>query len=86
MNKIKYNPFMLAIACLLLMVTGWLSDHFIASLAPYLYLAPLLSVGSSKHEKSLLELWNDRTLNVDLLMALAAIGACLIGNFLKEPC
>ncbi len=30
MNKIKYNPFMLAIACLLLMVTGWLSDHFIA--------------------------------------------------------
>lgn len=45
MNKIKYNPFMLAIACLLLMVTGWLSNHFIASLAPYLYLSAIIVGG-----------------------------------------
>ncbi|MBC9706844.1 MAG: heavy metal translocating P-type ATPase [Enterococcus sp.] len=83
MNKIKYNPFMLAIACLLLMVTGWLSDHFIASLAPYLYLSAIIVGGFKQTREGLLELWNDRTLNVDLLMALAAIGACLIGNFFE---
>ena len=73
MNKIKYNPFMLAIACLLLMVTGWLSDHFIASLAPYLYLSAIIVGGFKQTREGLLELWNDRTLNVDLLMALADI-------------
>ena len=56
MNKIKYNPFMLAIACLLLMVTGWLSYHFIASLAPYLYLSAIIVGGFKQTREGLLEL------------------------------
>ena len=50
---------------------------------PTFYISAIIIGGYKQTSEGLKELWNDRTLNVDLLMALAAIGACLIGNYFE---
>lgn len=51
--------------------------------SPHFYISAIIIGGYKQTSEGLKELWNDRTLNVDLLMALAAIGACLIGNYFE---
>ena len=76
------KAFAATIGCLLFMIAGLFSTDSLLPSPHFLYQRYYhrwiqTNIGGLK------ELWNDRTLNVDLLMALAAIGACLIGNYFE---
>ncbi|EOH89941.1 heavy metal translocating P-type ATPase [Enterococcus villorum] len=82
MNNIKYT-FIPVISCLSLMLLGLLSQAISPYLSLAFYLGAILFGGFKQTQEGLIELWEEHTLNVDLLMALAAIGACLIGEFFE---
>ncbi|WP_369885935.1 heavy metal translocating P-type ATPase [Enterococcus ratti] len=82
MNNLNY-PFLPTIGCLLLMVLGFIFHSFFPYWSLIFYLGAILFGGYKQTQEGLKELWHEKTLNVDLLMALAAIGACLIGNFFE---
>ncbi|NVF17683.1 cadmium-translocating P-type ATPase [Enterococcus faecium] len=65
------------------MIAGFIFDRFSLTITPLFYISAIIIGGYKQTSEGLKELWNDRTLNVDLLMALAAIGACLIGNYFE---
>ena len=71
------------LAVFLFMIAGFIFDRFSLTITPLFYISAIIIGGYKQTSEGLKELWNDRTLNVDLLMALAAIGACLIGNYFE---
>ena len=77
------KAFAATIGCLLFMIFGFIFDRFSLTITPLFYISAIIIGGYKQTSEGLKELWNDRTLNVDLLMALAAIGACLIGNYFE---
>lgn len=77
------KAFAATIGCLLFMIAGFIFDRFSLTITPLFYISAIIIGGYKQTSEGLKELWNDRTLNVDLLMALAAIGACLIGNYFE---
>ena len=77
------KAFAATIGCLLFMIAGFIFDRFSLTITSLFYISAIIIGGYKQTSEGLKELWNDRTLNVDLLMALAAIGACLIGNYFE---
>lgn len=77
------QTFIPTIGCLLLIILGLATQSFVPFLSIIFYLGAISFGGFKQTREGLTELWQENTLNVDLLMALAAIGACLIGNFLE---
>lgn len=83
MSKEEKQAFLSTLFCLILLVSGKVAEITNFTYYPILYVAAIIFGGWKQTTEGLQELWNDRTLNVDLLMALAAIGACLIGNWFE---
>ncbi len=77
------QTFIPTIGCLLLIILGLATQSFVPFLSIIFYLGAISFGGFKQTREGLTELWQENTLNVDLLMALAAIGACLIGDFLE---
>ena len=77
------QTFIPTIGCLLLIILGLATQSFVPFLSIIFYLGAISFGGFKQTREGLTELWQENTLNVDLLMALAAIGAWLIGDFLE---
>lgn len=83
MGKNEKRALVATLLCLLFMIGGQVAASHSLSWYPVLFLIAIISGGYKQTKEGLTELIQDRTLNVDLLMALAAIGACLIGNWFE---
>ncbi|WP_165006133.1 MULTISPECIES: heavy metal translocating P-type ATPase [unclassified Enterococcus] len=83
MEKPTKKAFIATIGCLVLIVLGLFVQQLNVAFTPLFYIGAIIIGGYKQTSEGLSELWNHRTLNVDLLMALAAIGACLIGNYFE---
>jgi Cd2+/Zn2+-exporting ATPase len=71
------------ILCLLLMILGFILEK---TNNPYAFISYLLAIffgGYKQTKEGLLDTIQNKHLNVDLLMALAAIGACIIGHWFE---
>ncbi len=80
MKKIshEHKVILATLICGILMATGWLIEKSGASYFPMVYLLGMVIGGFYQTKEGLLETFKDKHLSVDLLMALAAIGACTI--------
>lgn len=80
MKKIthEHKVILATVICGILMATGWLIEKSGASYFPFIYVAGMIIGGFYQTKEGLVETFEDRHLSVDLLMALAAIGACTI--------
>lgn len=83
MELLKRKAFISTIFCFVFMILGFVFTKLALPFAPFLYLLAIGIGGFKQTKEGLTELFFDHTLNVDLLMALAAIGACLIGNYFE---
>lgn len=83
MSKEEKKAFFSTLFCLLFLIGGKLLMTLSQPLYPLLFVLAIISGGWKQTFEGISELINERTLNVDLLMALAAIGACLIGNWFE---
>ncbi len=83
MSKEEKQAFLSTVFCLILLISGKVAELMNFPYYPILFVGAIISGGWKQTSEGLLELWQERTLNVDLLMALAAIGACLIGNWFE---
>ncbi|MGM0124331.1 cadmium-translocating P-type ATPase [Enterococcus sp. AZ194] len=83
MSKSEKQAFLSTLFCLLLMILAFILEKNDILIYPFVYSFAILSGGWKQTYEGLSELFSERTLNVDLLMALAAIGACLIGNWFE---
>lgn len=83
MELFKRKAFISTIFCFVFMSLGFIFTKLALPFAPFLYLLAIGIGGFKQTKEGLTELFFDHTLNVDLLMALAAIGACLIGNYFE---
>ncbi|MFR3288435.1 MAG: heavy metal translocating P-type ATPase, partial [Enterococcus casseliflavus] len=83
MSKSESSAVFSTIACLLLMATGFLMASFSIPYSFVPYLLAILAGGWKQTWEGTQELVHDKRLNVDLLMALAAIGACIIGHWFE---
>ncbi|BBM18104.1 ATPase [Enterococcus avium] len=83
MSKKERNAFLSTLFCLLLLIAGKIFMSFSHPAYPLFFILAIVSGGWKQTYEGVSELLKDRTLNVDLLMALAAIGACLIGNWFE---
>lgn len=83
MSKEERKAFLSTLFCLLFLISGKIMMEFSQPFYPVLFILAIVSGGWKQTHEGLSELIHDRTLNVDLLMALAAIGACLIGNWFE---
>ncbi|MDM8213262.1 heavy metal translocating P-type ATPase [Enterococcus hirae] len=82
MTQMQAKKFFSApLLCFLLLLIGVLAESWSQAAAPLLFIAAMLVGGTKRTLAGLQELFQDRKLNVDLLMALAAIGAGLIGHW-----
>lgn len=71
------------VLCLLFMVIGFFLEKSGMFFYPISFIAAIIFGGFKQTKEGLLETIENKRLNVDLLMALAAIGACVIGNWLE---
>lgn len=69
--------------CLFLMLIGLALSYLSLPFSELAYGLAILVGGWKQTGEGLAELWIDRSLNVDLLMAFAAIGACTIGHWFE---
>lgn len=83
MSKKERNAFLSTLFCLLFLVIGKILSGLSQPIYPLFFVLAIISGGWKQTYEGISELVHDRTLNVDLLMALAAIGACLIGNWFE---
>ncbi|MGM0239680.1 heavy metal translocating P-type ATPase [Enterococcus sp. AZ103] len=83
MSKEERQAFLSTIFCLGFLIFGRVIMYFSLSYAPLLFILAIISGGWKQTYEGIKELIQDKTLNVDLLMALAAIGACIIGNWFE---
>ncbi|EOL43279.1 heavy metal translocating P-type ATPase [Enterococcus caccae] len=71
------------ILCLLLIIIGFVLEKLNVRFYPISFAAAIFLGGFKQTKEGLFDTIENRHLNVDLLMALAAIGACLIGNWFE---
>jgi Cd2+/Zn2+-exporting ATPase len=71
------------ILCFLLMILGFILEKTDNSYAFISYLLAIFFGGYKQTKEGLLDTIKNKHLNVDLLMALAAIGACIIGHWFE---
>lgn len=83
MSKKERNAFLSTLFCLLFLIIGKVLMSLSQSVYPLFFVLAIVSGGWKQTFEGVSELIHDRTLNVDLLMAMAAIGACLIGNWFE---
>lgn len=83
MSPTEKQAFKATLICLALMIAGKVTETAGFNGYPLLFLAAIVIGGFKQTKEGILELFQSKTLNVDLLMALAAIGACLIGNYFE---
>lgn len=83
MSKKERNAFLSTLFCLLFLIFGRVLLAFSQPIYPFVFILAIISGGWKQTYEGLSELIHDHTLNVDLLMALAAVGACLIGNWFE---
>ena len=80
LNNPTHLEFTLAIASGILIAIGWLSDKMgRETLAVTLFIASFLIGGFFKAREGIMETIKNKTLNVEILMILAAIGSGIIG-------
>lgn len=77
------HTFTPTIGCFTFIVLGLIAQGIAPYLSLLFYLGAILFGGYKQTREGLIELWHENTLNVDLLMALEAIGACIIGDFFE---
>lgn len=79
MSYLKENKQMLAtIVCGVLMLLGFIVDKNNMNFAPIIYIVGMIIGGFSQTKEGIEDTIENKHLSVDLLMALAAIGACTI--------
>lgn len=83
MSKKERNAFLSTLFCLTFLIVGKILMEISQSIFPLFFVLAIISGGWKQTYEGINELIHERTLNVDLLMALAAIGACLIGNWFE---
>ncbi len=83
MSKKEREAFLSTLFCLVFLIVGRISMALSQPFFPLFFLIAIISGGWKQTYEGISELIHERTLNVDLLMALAAIGACLIGNWFE---
>lgn len=83
MSKKERNAFLSTLFCLLFLIVGRILIGLSQPIYPLFFIVAIISGGWKQTYEGISELVQERTLNVDLLMALAAIGACLIGNWFE---
>ncbi|WP_321389024.1 heavy metal translocating P-type ATPase [uncultured Enterococcus sp.] len=71
------------VLCLLFMLTGLIMETAQLALYPAAFILAILFGGFKQTKEGLVDTFENKHLNVDLLMALAAIGACIIGNWFE---
>lgn len=71
------------ILCLLFMMLGFILEKNGVSFYPISFIFAILFGGFKQTKEGIIETVENKRLNVDLLMALAAIGACIIGNWFE---
>lgn len=71
------------ILCLLLMILGVILEKTDRSFYPISYGFAIFFGGFKQTKEGLIDTFTHKHLNVDLLMALAAIGACIIGHWFE---
>ncbi|MGX7138769.1 heavy metal translocating P-type ATPase [Enterococcus silesiacus] len=69
--------------CLIFMIAGFILEKTGAIFYPFSFILAILFGGFKQTKEGLLDTVENKHLNVDLLMALAAIGACIIGNWFE---
>lgn len=69
--------------CLVFMILGFILETTGAFFYPISFILAILFGGFKQTRAGLLDTFENKHLNVDLLMALAAIGACIIGNWFE---
>ncbi|GCF94575.1 ATPase [Enterococcus florum] len=83
MSKEEKQAFFSTVCCLIFLISGKTIELMDVSFYPLLFVIAIVSGGWKQTFEGVSELIHEKTLNVDLLMALAAIGACLIGNWFE---
>lgn len=83
MSKKERSAFLSTLFCLLFLIGGRIMMGFSLSVYPIFFILAIINGGWKQTYEGVSELIQEKTLNVDLLMALAAIGACLIGNWFE---
>lgn len=71
------------ILCLLFMIIGFTLEKIGFAFYPVSFVLAILFGGWKQTTEGLLDTFENKHLNVDLLMALAAVGACIIGNWFE---
>lgn len=84
MTFIKERSSMIAtITCGVLMVTGLINQNTGGTLFPYIFIIGMIIGGFNQTKEGIIDTIEEKHLNVDLLMALAAIGACTISYYFE---
>lgn len=83
MGKDEKRAWLSTLLCLAFMITGRIAQAMALTWFPLLFIIAIIFGGWKQTSEGLQELIHKQTLNVDLLMALAAIGACIIGNWFE---
>ncbi|MHC5247987.1 heavy metal translocating P-type ATPase [Enterococcus sp. LJL90] len=83
MGKAEKQAVFSTISCLVFMVLGFILEKLQIGSYPLFFAVAIFSGGWKQTTEGISEIIHERTLNVDLLMALAAIGACIIGNWFE---
>lgn len=71
------------ILCLVFMVIGFTMEKMGVAYFQVVFVLSILFGGFKQTKEGLIDTIEDKHMNVDLLMALAAIGACIIGNWFE---
>ncbi|MEG0284750.1 MULTISPECIES: heavy metal translocating P-type ATPase [Vagococcus] len=84
MTYIKERSSMVAtVVCGVLMVAGLINQNTGGTLYPYIFVIGMIIGGFHQTKDGIIDTIEERHLNVDLLMALAAIGACTISYYFE---
>lgn len=83
MSRTEKQAFLSTIGCLVFMIVGFILEKLQIDIYPLFFVVAIIFGGWKQTYEGLSEIVHEKTLNVDLLMALAAIGACLIGNWFE---
>ncbi|EOH99805.1 heavy metal translocating P-type ATPase [Enterococcus haemoperoxidus ATCC BAA-382] len=71
------------ILCLIFMILGFIFEKNGLTFYPIIFILAIFFGGFKQTKDGLIETLENKHLNVDLLMALAAVGACIIGNWFE---
>lgn len=84
MTYIKEKSSLIAtIICGLLLIIGFINQNTDGIIYPYLFIIGMIIGGFHQTKDGIIDTIKDRHLNVDLLMALAAVGACTIEYYFE---